>query len=80
LLLDFILDQAKAGRMVTMKQANERIVEIIRASGRKVLSDGGTVSRKTADAHAHAQYASFDAKRKVLRQLQGDRVFDDSED
>jgi hypothetical protein len=79
LLLDFILDQARSGRMVTMEQARRQIEEITTLSGRKVLRRGGGVSRKAADAHAHAQYAKFDARRKADRQLRGDRAFDEDD-
>jgi len=79
LLLDFILDQAKQERMVTMPEARQRITEVTEMSGRKVLREGGSVLRKDADAHAHAEYAKFDAMRKAARQLRGDRAFDDAE-
>jgi hypothetical protein len=79
LLLDFILDQAKSGRMVTMDQAARNIVNMTELSGRIVLRKGGGVSRKTADARAHDQYAIYDARRKAARQLRGDHAFDESD-
>ena len=79
LLLDFILDQARSGRMTTMDQARAHIVRIIETSGRRVLKDGGSVLRKHADEHAEAQYEIFDAQIKSDRQTRGDRLFDDSD-
>lgn len=79
LLLDFILDQAEAGRLVTMEAAGQRIEELTVLTGRKVLRGGGSIARTEADAHANAQYAIFDANRKQARQLKGDLAFDDPE-
>jgi len=77
LLLDFMLDHAVAGRLVTMAQASARIEETTKLTGRKVLKGGGSVKRKDADNHAHAQYAIFDARRKKERYARMDRAYDD---
>jgi hypothetical protein len=80
LLLDFMIDHAENGRLVTMAQASARIAEVTKFTGRKVLKGGGTVLRKDADAHAHAQYAIFDSRRKELRRLRMDKLYDEASD
>lgn len=80
LLLDFILDQAKAGRMTTMELAQQHIVQVTKMSGRRVLDGGGDAGRKQSDAHAHAQYAIYDSRIKAQRRERGDRLFDESND
>jgi hypothetical protein len=80
LLLDFMIDHAAAGRLVTMAQASERIAEVTEFTGRRVLKDGGSVLRKDADEWAHAQYAIFDGRRKEARRIAMDKAYDDASD
>jgi hypothetical protein len=76
LLLDFILDHANQGKMVSMAQASARIVEVIRFTGRKVLKDGGRVLRKDADAHAHAQFEIFERRQTEHRRDRMDAIYE----
>ncbi len=74
LLLDYLLDQLKIGRIATMPDAERAFDTLIKTSGRTVLSHGGGVKAATAKEHAIEQYKLFAARQKALRHAEADRA------
>jgi hypothetical protein len=74
ILLDIFEDQADMGRLVMMRDAKQLLDRQLESLGRVVLSTGGRVSMTDAKRHAERQYGLYDAKRKVERQAEADRV------
>lgn len=61
LLLDFMEDQAKQGRLATIAEASAKVDEFTKFTGRIPLSDGGSRSRSQADAKAQAEWDKYQA-------------------
>ena len=65
MVLDFFEDQVKRGWLVSMKDADGRLAEILTVNRRHMLQSFGTVSVEDAKRHAIAEYRKFDADRKA---------------
>lgn len=74
LLLDYLLDQLKLGRIATISDAEKAFDTLLKTSGRAVLEGGGQVRSTTATAHATEQYRLFSEKQKALRHEEADKV------
>ena len=74
ILLDIFEDQADLGRLVMMRDAKQLLDRQLASLGRVVLSSGGRVAMNDAKRHAERQYGLYDAKRKIERQAEADRV------
>jgi hypothetical protein len=61
LLLDFMDDQAKQGRLATIAEAELKVDEFTKFTGRIPLRDGGSRSRPQADARALAEWEKYKA-------------------
>lgn len=61
LLLDFMEDQAKQGRLATTAEASAKVDEFTKFTGRIPLSDGGSRSRSQADVRALAEWGKYQA-------------------
>jgi len=71
--LDFAEDQARRRKQVFLKDWGTKLDEFLRFNDRAVLPNAGTVSKKAADARAHAEYEQFAAQRRVLLEAEGER-------
>ena len=69
--LDFAEDQASRRKDVFLKDWEEKLDAFLTFNDRNVLSDAGRVSKKTADAHAEAEYERFAADRRALLEDEG---------
>jgi hypothetical protein len=67
MVLDFFEDQTKRGWLVSMNDANARLLDILTVNKRKMLPDLGKISAKEAEQYAKAQYKVFDAARRAER-------------
>lgn len=70
--LDFAEDQATRRKQVFLNDWQTKLDEFLRFNDREVLPDAGQVSKKTADAHAQAQYERFAMERRSERESQGE--------
>lgn len=71
ILLDIFDDQAKLGRLTTMREAASLLDRQLSQLGRGVLSHGGRVKMSTAKLHAEKEYDKFKRRLKAERQAQG---------
>lgn len=69
--LDFAEDQAKMRKQVFLKDWETKLSEFLAFSGRKVLTNAGSVSREQAEEHAHKEYALFEQRRREEKETQG---------
>jgi hypothetical protein len=76
LLLDYLLDQLKIGRIATMADAERAFDTMIKTSGRVVLTHGGSIKAIAAKEHAVEQYKIFSARQKVLRHAEADKLLE----
>lgn len=70
--LDFAEDQALRRKQVFLADWQTKLDEFLRFNERGVLPDAGSVSKKTADAKALAEYEGFAAARRHERELSGE--------
>lgn len=73
ILLDIFEDQMELGRLVVMEDATRLLEDQLRGLGRAILHGGGSVSRDTAERHAHGEYMKFSEARKGARHEEADR-------
>jgi hypothetical protein len=71
MVLDYFEDQAERRQPVTMMALEEKLNEFLKFNDRPVLARLGSVSREAADTHAVAEYAKFDATRRLRRREEG---------
>lgn len=74
LLLDYMIDQLKIGRIATMGDAERAFDTLLKTSGRHVLTHGGGVRSGTAKDHAIAQYKIFSERQRALRHAEADKL------
>lgn len=74
LLLDYMIDQLKIGRIATMADAEQAFDTLIKTSGRSVLSRGGDVGSTAAKEHAIEQYKIYSERQKALRHAEADQL------
>ena len=72
LLLDYLIDQLKLGRIAMMSDAETHLDTLIKTSGRVVLVGGGTVRTTDAEACATEQYRVFKERLKAERHAEAD--------
>jgi hypothetical protein len=72
ILLDIFEDQLELGRLTLMAEAERLLDDQLKRLGRPVLTGGGRVSRRDAEAHVKAQYKVFDERRRLERKRAAD--------
>lgn len=72
--LDFAEDQARRHKQIFLKDWETKLDEFLRFNDRNVLANKGTMSRRTADQRAEAQYEVFTAQRRALAEAEGERA------
>jgi hypothetical protein len=75
ILLDIFDDQAKIGKLVTMDQAVQLLDQHLRNLNRQVLTHGGQIDHRNAEATALREYEKFDTKRRALRKAAADEEY-----
>ena len=72
--LDFAEDQARRRRQVFLRDWEIRLDDFLRFNDRAVLPGAGSLSKTEADEHARGEYERFAARRRALREADGERV------
>lgn len=72
--LDFAEDQAKRRKQVFLRDWEGKLDEFLAFNDRDVLRDAGSITHKSAKAHAEAEYEAFAAERRRLLEAEGERV------
>lgn len=72
--LDFAEDQARRRRQVFLRDWETRLDDFLRFNDRAVLPGAGSVSKAEADEHARGEYERFAARRRALREAEGERA------
>lgn len=70
--LDFSEDQATRRKQIFMRDWQTKLDEFLRFNDREVLPDAGSVSKKSADEKARAEYEQFAALRRDEKELTGE--------
>jgi hypothetical protein len=65
MVLDFFEDQTRRGWLVTLDDAEQKLLEILTVNKRRMLKGLGRLSAEDAEKHAKAQYAIFDRDRRA---------------
>jgi hypothetical protein len=71
--LDFAEDQARRRRQVFLRDWETRLDDFLRFNDRAVLPGPGSLSKAEADEHARDEYERFAARRRALREAEGER-------
>ncbi len=71
--LDFAEDQARRRKQVFLKDWEIKLDEFLRFNERGVLANAGSISKVEADTRAEAEYEQFAARRRALREAEGER-------
>lgn len=74
ILLDIFEDQLDMGRLIVMRDAVNLLDQQLKSLGRAVLSGGGQVKMTDARHYAERQYEVFNAKRKLDRHKEADKL------
>lgn len=69
--LDFAEDQARRRQQVFLHDWQEKLDQFLQFNDRDVLQGAGTVSKKTADAKAQAEYVQFAEQKRRLKEAEG---------
>ena len=69
--LDFAEDQAERRKQVFMKDWVQKLDEFLRFNERDVLPNLGNVSKKQADAIAHAEYEQYAVECRLQKEIAG---------
>jgi hypothetical protein len=67
ILLDIFDDQARIGKLLSMEDAARLLDRQLQSLGRQVLTHGGHIDHRDAEAAALREYAKFDERRKRAR-------------
>lgn len=67
MLLDYFEQETDLKRLVSMGDAETKLDRFISNNERALLRNAGSISKKTADKHAKAQYKIFNERRRQLR-------------
>ncbi len=70
--LDYAEDQAKRRKQVFMQDWEQKLDDFLRFNERAVLPNAGTVSKRTAEAHAQAEYERFATRRRAHKESLGE--------
>lgn len=80
MFLDYAEDQALRRKQVFLKDWEAKLDDFLRFNERRVLPDGGSVSRQEADRRALAAYDTFAERRRLEREAEAaDRVLQELE-
>ncbi len=71
--LDFAEDQAQHRQQVFLRDWQDKLDQFLQFNDRKVLQDTGTVSKKTADEKAQAEYVQFTEQQRCLKEAKGEK-------
>lgn len=75
ILLDIFDDQAKIGKLVKMDQAANLLDQQLRSLNRQVLTHGGQIDHRAAEAAALREYDKFDVSRRAQRKAAADQEY-----
>lgn len=70
--LDFAEDQALRRKQVFLTDWDAKLDAFLQFNDRQVLPNAGKISKKTADAKAHAEYEKFADQRRTLLENEGE--------
>ena len=70
--LDYAEDQARRRKQVFMKDWEQKLDEFLRFNDRRVLPNAGSVSKKSAEAHARDEYDQFAQRRREYKEAVGE--------
>lgn len=70
--LDFAEDQARRRRQVFMQDWQSKLDQFLAFNDRDVLSGHGQMRKNAADDKAKAEYRQFDARRRALKEAEGE--------
>ncbi|MDD2318590.1 MAG: virulence RhuM family protein [Geobacteraceae bacterium] len=70
--LDYAEDQARRRKQVFMNDWEQKLDEFLRFNDRNVLPNAGTVSKKSAENHAHDEYDRFALRRREHKESLGE--------
>jgi hypothetical protein len=73
MFLDFAEDQARRRKQIFLRDWQTRLDDFLQFNDRDVLLHGGTISREDADEKAEREYDRFAARRRALREAEGER-------
>ena len=65
MVLNFFEDQTQRGLLVSMADADAKLIDILTVNRRNMLTGLGRVSAKAAERHAHDQYMAFKEQRRM---------------
>lgn len=71
--LDFAEDQARRRQQVFLSDWQEKLDQFLQFNERDVLQGAGTVSKKTADEKAQAEYVQFAEQQRRLKEAEGEK-------
>lgn len=71
--LDFAEDQARRRQQVFLRDWQAKLDQFLQFNVRDVLQGAGTVSKKTADAKAQAEYVQFAEKQRRLKEAEREK-------
>lgn len=74
--LDYAEDQATRRKQIFLNDWTVKLDEFLRFNDRPVLQNHGKVSRENANEHAHREYEKFAAKRRELKEAEGERLLE----
>ncbi len=74
--LDYAEDQATRRKQIFLQDWTDKLDDFLRFNDRPVLENHGKVSRETANEHAHREYKLFAAKRRELKEAEGERLLE----
>lgn len=73
MFLDFAEDQASRRKQIFIRDWEQRLDDFLRFNDRKVLGDGGSISRDDADKRAQAAFEAFAQRRREELEVAGER-------
>lgn len=71
--LDFAEDQARRRQQVFLSDWQVKLDQFLQFNDRDVLQGAGTVSKKTADEKAQAEYIQFAEQQRRLKEAEGEK-------
>lgn len=75
LCLDFVEDQAKNRREIFLHEWEDKLNELLRLMGRRVLKGKGNRSMKQAREHVREQYRFYEEHRRLLAEHQAEQDY-----
>ena len=75
LCLDFVEDQAKNRREIFLHEWEDKLNELLRLMGRRVLKGKGQRSKKQAQEHVRGQYRLYEERRRLKTERQAEQDY-----